>query len=98
APVLGATAPNAALAGQLTGKIEVLGPKSAQFSLAIDRKIDIKFANANISLDSADAFRFASAAATVASLTFDAVAGTGSLVVDVGATTAHVPSFGATSS
>ena len=95
APILGEAAPNAKLAGELTGTIEILGPQSAKFSLSIDRKIDIQFADAGISLDSADAFRFATAAAKLAALTFDGVAGTGSLVVALGSTTAHVPSFDA---
>ncbi len=91
APILGETTPNLQLAGQVTGTIEALGDRAARLSLTIDRPLAIKFADAGISLDGADAFRFASAAADVASIEFDGAAGTGSLAIDLGATTAHIP-------
>ncbi len=91
APVFGESAPNASLAGEVTGTLEVLGAQSARVALTIDRPISVAFAEAGIALDGPDAFRFSSAAANVAAVSFDGVAGTGSVVIDLGETPAHVP-------
>jgi hypothetical protein len=91
APLFGEAAPNASLSGQVTGKLEVLGTQSAKASLTIDRSIAIAFAEAGVALDGPGAFRFSSAAANVAAISFDGVAGTGSVVIDLGETRAHVP-------
>ena len=91
APIFGEQAPNASLAGAVTGKLEVLGTASARATLSIDRAIEVKFADAGVSLDSADALRFSSAASEVASIAFDGVAGTGALAFDLGDTQVHIP-------
>jgi hypothetical protein len=91
APVFGEAAPNASLSGQITGKLEVLGEASARVALTFDRPLSIKVGEAGIALDGPDAFRFSSAAANVASISFDGVAGTGAVVIDLGETRAHVP-------
>jgi hypothetical protein len=91
APLFGEEIPNTSLSGQLTGSIEVLGKANARFELTIDRPLAIKFADAGIDLDGAQAFRFTSAKADVASLTFDGGRKNGALVIGLGETTAHIP-------
>lgn len=91
APVFGEDAPNASLHGAITGTLEVLGTASARATLSIDRALDLKFAEAGVSLDGPDAFRLSSGVSQVASVAFDGGAGTGSLAFDLGETKVHVP-------
>jgi hypothetical protein len=91
APLFGEAPPNARLAGQITGKLEVLGTANAKVSVTFDRALDIAIADEGLALDSADAIRFTSEAANVASLAFDGGAGTGSVMLGLGATTMHIP-------
>jgi hypothetical protein len=92
APVLGADTPNATLAGQVTGKLDVLGPAHIRLALTIDRALAIKVADPGQDLDGPTAFRFTSAAAEVTTFEVNGVANTGSLAIDVHATTVHTPS------
>ncbi len=67
APLFGEQAPNAALSGQVTGSLKILGPALGSASLTIDRALSIKVAEHGIGLDSDGAMRFTSAAADVVS-------------------------------
>ena len=91
APKFGEAAPNAALAGAVTAKLELTGTAAAAFSLAIDRDISIKVAEGAESLDGPNAYRFTSKRSTLFSLALDGTAKSMQAAVDVGATTAHVP-------
>jgi hypothetical protein len=91
ATLFGQDAPNAALAGQVTGKLEILGAAQAKAQLTIDRALSIKFAKAGADLGSADAFVFSSAAAEVFSVTLDGTGKTGSFAVGLGETALKLP-------
>ena len=91
APKFGEAAPNAALAGAVTAKLELTGPAAAAFSLSIDRDVSIKVAEGAESLDGPNAFRFTSERATVFSVALDGTAKTMQSAVDLGPTTAHIP-------
>lgn len=81
--------PNAALSGQITGKLEILGPAHAKASLTFDRAISVKFAEAGQDLDGPTAFRFASAKANVLAVTMDGNDQSGELAVGLGETVIH---------
>jgi hypothetical protein len=91
APVFGETAPNADLSGQITGAIEIKGTAHASLSLSFDRALSIKFGDAGVDLDGADAVRFTSAAGKILAVDLDAPATTASIDLGLGATTAHIP-------
>lgn len=91
APVLGEEIPNVSLKGQVTGKVEILAPASARFSIGIERAIAIAGADAGVDLAGPDAFRFTSATGNVLSLELDGNTRAGALMFALGATTAHVP-------
>lgn len=91
APLFGETIPNTSLAGAVSGRIDILGTANAKFSLSIDRALAIKAADAGIDLDGAQATRFTSAKANVAEVSIDGARKAGSIVIGLGATTAHVP-------
>lgn len=95
APLVGESAPNAALAGSITGTVEVLGAAHARVALDFDRAISIKLSGARadegVSLDGPDAIRFTSAAARVVTVDLDGGAPKASLDLGLGATTAHLP-------
>src|SRR6185503_18859408 len=65
AQLFGEQAPNARMAGQVTGMLEVLGAAHVRSSLDIDRSLDVAFAEQGIDLDGPDAVRLASKAAHV---------------------------------
>ncbi len=90
APVFGEELPNADLAGQITGRLEVLGTAHAKATLAIDRAVSIAFAEEGAALDGPDAYRFSSAKAKVLEVELDGQAQRGTFAVGLGATTAHV--------
>jgi hypothetical protein len=92
AGVFGEAPPNASMSGEITSQIDILGTASARLALRFTRPLNIAVAEAGIALDGPDATRFTSAAANVATLTFDGGAGTGSVVVALGTTTVHLPS------
>jgi hypothetical protein len=94
AGLLGADVPNAALAGQVTGKLEVLGTAKVRASLAIDRALSIAFAGQGADLGGPDAYVLASARAEALSVTLDGAAQVGSLAVGLGATTVKLPDDG----
>lgn len=81
AAVFGDEPPALALAGAVTGRVDILGTASARFALAFDRAIAIA---------SDDAFRFTSARADVASITLDAPTRSAAFALGLGATTLHV--------
>lgn len=91
APVFGETAPNADLAGQITGAIEIHGAAHAGVSLSFDRALAIKFADAGVDLDGPLATRLTSAAGEIIAVDLDGHATQASLSLGLGATTAHIP-------
>lgn len=91
AELAGEQAPNADLAGQITGSISILGAAHARLALAIDRALSIKFAAQGLSLDGDGAFRLTSAAGELVGIELDANAAQGSFDLGLGATTVHVP-------
>ncbi len=91
ASAFGEAAPNARLAGRVTGRLEILGAAHARTSLTVDRAIAVAVADAGLDLDGAEAFRFTTGAGNVAQAELDAVAETASFSVDLQATTVHVP-------
>lgn len=90
APLFGEELPNAELAGQISGRFEILGTAHAKASVEIDRDVAIAFADEGVALDGPDAFRFASAKAKVLALELDGTAQKGSFALGLGATTAHL--------
>lgn len=93
ATVFGQDVPNAALAGQVTGKLEILGTAKLLASVAIDRALSIKFAKAGADLGGADAFVLLSAKAEVFSVTLDGTGKTASFAVGLGETAVKVPAI-----
>jgi hypothetical protein len=91
ASLLGQDVPNAALAGQVTTKLEVLGAAKIKASLTIDRALSIAFAKAGADLGGPDALVLSSARAEVSSITLDGTAKTGSLAVGLGETAVKLP-------
>jgi len=91
APLFGEDVPNAALSGQVTGKLEILGTAKAKAQLTIDRALSIKFAKAGVDLAGAEAFVLSSAAAEAFSVTLDGTAKAGSLAVGLGETALKIP-------
>lgn len=85
--------PNAELSGQVTGKLAILGTAHAEVSLAIDRDVSIKLAEANQSLDGAEAFRFTSKQAEVFSISANGPASSGAFALGLGATSIHAPTY-----
>lgn len=83
--------PNAELAGQITGRLEILGAAHAKATLDIDRAISIAIAEAGAALGGPDAYRFSSAKAKVLALELDGAGQRGSYALGLGATAAHVP-------
>jgi hypothetical protein len=90
AKIYGEELPNAELAGQITGRLEILGAAHAKATLDIDRAISIAFAEAGAALDGPDAYRFSSAQAKVLALELDGAGKRGSYALGLGATAAHV--------
>jgi hypothetical protein len=93
AGVFGQDVPNAALAGQVTGKLEILGTAKLKASVAIDRALSIKLAKAGADLGGADAFVLASAKAEAFSVTLDGAGKTASLAVGLGETAVKLPAI-----
>lgn len=87
----GQQAPNADLAGQITGDLKILGHAHASASITFDRAIDIKFADQGTSLTSDGAFRVTSAKANVVAIDLDGNAPKANLDLGLGETTAHIP-------
>ena len=91
ATVFGQDVPNAALAGQVTGKLEILGTAKLRASVAIDRALSIKFAKAGADLAGADAFVLQSAKAEAFSVTLDGAGKAASLSIGLGETAVKLP-------
>lgn len=89
AELFGEQAPNAALSGEITGSLKILGAKHALASLTFDRPISIKLADQGVGLDSPAAFRFTSAAADVLSVELDGNLPKAGLKLGLGETTIH---------
>jgi hypothetical protein len=94
APVFGKQVPNAQLSGQVTAKLTVLGDAKIEASSTIDRDLAIATADAGVDLNGPAAFRLASAAAEVFSITLDGGSNGAGFELGLGATTAHLPSDG----
>jgi hypothetical protein len=93
AAVFGQDLPNAALGGQATARLEILGTAKIQASIAIDRALSIKLAKTGADLDGPDALVLSSAKAQVLSATLDGHARSGSLAVGLGETAVTIPAF-----
>lgn len=91
ASAFGETAPNARLAGRVTGKLTVLGTAWVNAAFTIDRSLDIAVADDGLDLDGADAFRLTSAATKVASVELNGNGGHGTFELGLKATTVHTP-------
>jgi hypothetical protein len=91
ASLFGEDVPNAALAGQLTGKLEILAPAKVKASVAIDRALSIKLAKTGADLGGAAALVLASAPAEAFSVTLDGTAKTAALAVGLGETAVKLP-------
>jgi hypothetical protein len=89
--LIGETAPNMLLSGELTGKLEILGAARARASLTIDRSLSIQVASTGGSLDSADAFVLTSAKAAAFAVTLDGTAKSGSFETNLGDTVVKTP-------
>jgi hypothetical protein len=81
--------PNAELSGQITGKLEILGPAHAKASLTFDRAISFKLAEVGQDLDGPTALRFTSAKANVVAVTLDGNDSSGALTLGLGETLLH---------
>jgi hypothetical protein len=90
AQITGEQAPNADLAGQITGSLHIVGAAHARVALSFDRAISIKFAEDGVGLDSDGAYKLTSAAGEVIGVELDANTPGGSLDLGLGATTAHI--------
>jgi len=91
AAALGAQAPTAQLAGQVTFDLEVAGPSHVLATLAIDRAVTIELADQDGALDGDGAVRFAAPVGELASIDLDATARTFAGHLDLGAITTHTP-------
>jgi hypothetical protein len=89
APLFGEELPNATLAGQITGRLEILGAAHAKATLDIDRAVAIAFAAQGVALDGPDAYRFSSAKAKVFAIELDGGAQHAAVALGIGATAAH---------
>lgn len=96
ASLAGEDVPNAALSGQVTGKLTILGTAHAEASLAIDRDVSIKLAEAGKDLEGAEALRFTSKKANVFAISADGANQAGTLTLGLASTYVHVPSLFAT--
>lgn len=85
--------PNAELSGQVAGTLAILGTAHAEVSLAIDRDISIKLAEAGQSLDGPEAFRLTSKQADVLSISANGAAKSGAFALGLGETSIHAPTF-----
>ena len=92
ASIYGEDLPNVAMAGQITGRLEILGAAHAKATLDIDRAVSLAFAEEGVALDGPDAIRFSSAKAKVLALELDGKGKRGSVALGVGETKAHVVS------
>jgi hypothetical protein len=90
AKLYGEDLPNASLAGQITGRLRILGAAHAKATLDIDRALAIAFAEDGVALDGPDAYRLASAKAKLLAVELDGRGQRGSFALGLGATTAHV--------
>lgn len=88
---LGAQAPAAQLAGQVTFELRVAGPAHVLAALTIDRPIAIALADQDGALDGDGAVRFAAPAGELAAIDVDADARTFTGHFDLGGLGAHVP-------
>lgn len=91
AKAYGEPAPNFRADGRVALAIEVLGPKHVELRAEIEDALDLAFAPAGVSLDSAEAVRFSSEASKVVSFEIDAVAESVTAGLDVGVTKLHTP-------
>lgn len=91
APLFGEQAPNAKLAGQITGSLKILGTAHAKLAVTFDRALSIAVADAGIGLDSEGAFRFTSAAGNILTTELDGKGEKAKLALGLGETTVHVP-------
>jgi hypothetical protein len=91
ASVFGKDVPNAALSGQVTSKLEILGAAKVRASFSIDRALSIAYAAAGADLGGPDALVLTSAKAEVFAVTLDGTAKTGSFAVGLADTVVKLP-------
>lgn len=91
ASAFGEQAPNARLAGRVTGALTVLGTAHVEASLTVNRAIAIAVGENGVDLDGADATRFSTAAGKIIAVELDGNAGTGAFELGIGETAAHIP-------
>jgi hypothetical protein len=84
-------APNFRADGKVAVGLEVLGPKHVELRVEIEDAIDLAFAPAGVSLDSAEAIRFSSDASKIFAFEVDAVAEAVTAGINVGVTKLHTP-------
>lgn len=91
AAALGATAPDAQLAGQVTFDLKLAGTAHVLAALAIDRPIAVALAGPDGALDGDGALRFAAPAGELAAIELDSGARTFAGHLDLAGITAHAP-------
>ncbi|MEZ4364474.1 MAG: hypothetical protein R3B48_30135 [Kofleriaceae bacterium] len=92
AATLGTDAPNFSAEGRVTLGVNVTGPQHLVVTGSITKAVKLAMAAPGVALDSAEAFRFSSAAAEVFSFDLDGAAQRLIAGLGLGETTAHVPS------
>ena len=91
ASAFGEQAPNARLAGRVTGALTVLGTAHVEASLTVNRAIAIAVADDGVDLDGADATRFSTAAGKIIAVELNGGAGSGAFELGIGETAVHIP-------
>lgn len=94
ARLLGEDVPNAALSGQATARLAVLGTARIRVSATIDRAISIQLAPDGASLTGPDAFELTSAKAAIFALDLDGNAKAGSFEIGLRETAVKIPDEG----
>lgn len=91
ADVFEGQAPNLRASGRVATSVAVQGEQKVTFQFAIEKAVSLAYAEQGVSLDSADAIRFSSAASPVYTISIDGVAQTLTGTLAVGETKMHTP-------
>lgn len=94
AAVLATDPPSAQLAGQITGKLAVLGSAKIQASLSIDRSVSLQFAAAGTAIDAPEATLLTADASDGLALTLDGNTKSGSFTAALARTVLRLPKIG----
>jgi len=87
----GEEAPNFALTGEVTAKLEITGANAARISLDVDRNVRVQFAEAGESLSGPNAADFSTGKAHVFALSLDGNQKSMEAALGLGRTEAHIP-------